>query len=144
MTQLSKIVVLALTSILLWGCSGGDSGVELSAEMEKEVAERIAPAGSVAKEGDVAAAPAPTGGSAAKSGADVYQASCFACHGTGAAGAPKLGDAAAWAPRLDAGIETVYANAINGVRTMPPRGACMSCSDDELKAAVDHMVENSK
>ena len=68
----------------------------------------------------------------------------MACHTTGAAGAPKIGDAAAWDERLGKGIEEVYANAINGINGMPPKGTCMSCSDDEIEATVDYIVENSK
>lgn len=84
-----------------------------------------------------AVAPAASG----RSGVDVYNSSCAACHGTGLAGAPKPGDAAAWGPRLAAGNETVMKHAINGLNAMPPRGACSSCSDAEIQAAVDYMTE---
>jgi cytochrome c5 len=74
-----------------------------------------------------------------------YQQTCFACHGTGAAGAPKLGDAAAWAPRIEKGMDVLYTSAIDGLNgTMPAKGICMDCSDDELKLLVDYMVEKSK
>ena len=75
-----------------------------------------------------------------------YMASCFACHSTGAAGAPKVGEgmAAEWEPRLEKGIETVVANAINGINTMPAKGLCFDCTDDDLKAIVDYMIENSQ
>lgn len=69
-----------------------------------------------------------------------YQMSCFACHGAGAAGAPKLGDADAWAPRLEAGMDTLMANVINGVNAMPPKGLCMTCTDENLRSLVDYMV----
>jgi cytochrome c5 len=87
------------------------------------------------------AAAAPTG---PRSGEDVYAGSCAACHDTGAAGAPKVGDIAAWNPRLDKGLETLFSNALNGFNAMPAKGMCMSCSDDEIKDAVTHMVDNSK
>lgn len=74
----------------------------------------------------------------------VYQVSCFSCHGTGAAGAPKLGDAAAWAPRIARGMDVLLATAISGTGAMPPKGLCMSCSDDELRAVIDYMVEQSQ
>ncbi len=89
-----------------------------------------------------AAAPAAAGGT--RSGQEIYQSTCFACHGTGAAGAPKLGDAAAWAPRIASGMDALMNSAINGKNAMPPRGTCGNCSDDDLKAAVEHMVNNSK
>lgn len=73
--------------------------------------------------------------------ADLYQTGCFACHGTGAAGAPKLGDKAAWADRIAKGEDVLLDNAINGLNAMPPRGAS-SLTDDELKAVVSHMIES--
>ena len=74
-----------------------------------------------------------------------YMASCFACHSTGAAGAPKVGEgnAAEWAPRMEKGMDAVVANAINGVNTMPPKGLCFDCTDDDLRAIVEYMVESS-
>ncbi|MFL0797797.1 MAG: c-type cytochrome [Cellvibrionaceae bacterium] len=111
-----------------------------------EIAKRIAPVGSVCMSGEeCAAAPvAEAAGSGEMSGEDVYNTKCSACHGSGLMGAPKLGAAADWAPRIAAGVDTVYANAIGGKGAMPPKGGCASCSDDNIKAAVDHMLENSK
>lgn len=65
---------------------------------------------------------------------------CAACHGTGAAGAPRLGNADEWADRLDKGMDELYANSINGIGAMPPKGGNMSLSDDEVNAIVDYMV----
>jgi cytochrome c5 len=79
-----------------------------------------------------------------KSGEEVYNGSCVSCHGTGAAGAPKMGDAAAWAPRIATGMDTLLANAISGLNAMPPKGLCMTCSDEELLAAIEYMVNNSQ
>lgn len=76
-------------------------------------------------------------------GKKVYDASCAACHGTGAAGAPKLGDKAAWAPRLKQGNDALYASALKGKGAMPPKGGS-SASDDEIKAAVDYMTNAVK
>lgn len=69
-----------------------------------------------------------------------YQMSCFACHGTGAAGAPILGDADAWTERMAKGMDAVMANVMNGVNAMPPKGLCMTCSDDNLQALVNYMA----
>ena len=63
---------------------------------------------------------------------------------TGAGGAPKTGDAAAWADRIALGDDSLYGNAINGLNAMPAMGLCMDCSEDEVKAAVDYIVENSQ
>jgi len=77
--------------------------------------------------------------------AQVYQARCYACHGTGAAQAPLLGDVIEWEVRLEKGLDTVVQNAINGLNgSMPPRGLCAECSDDNLKTIVDYMIEMSK
>ncbi len=97
---------------------------------------------------DVATASAATAGPAEASGPDkakaIYTASCAACHISGAAGAPKLGDTAAWAPRIKAGNETLYNSALKGKNAMPPKGGNASLSDEDVKAAVDYMVSQSK
>ena len=74
-----------------------------------------------------------------------YMASCFACHSTGAAGAPKVGAgmSAEWEPRLEKGLDAVVQNAINGVNTMPAKGLCFDCSDEDLRAIVEYMVDTS-
>lgn len=95
---------------------------------------------------ETAAAAAPVAAAAAESlsGEQIYQRNCMACHTTGAAGAPKLGDAAAWAPRIAQGMDTVMANVTNGLNAMPPKGLCMTCSDDELKSVVDYILSQSQ
>ena len=85
---------------------------------------------------------------AAASGADkiqaIYNASCAACHISGAAGAPKQGDKAAWAPRIKSGNGTLYTSAIKGKNAMPAKGGNASLSDDDIKAVVDYMVSQAK
>jgi cytochrome c5 len=135
-----QLIALMLGAVLSF------SALAVSERQQEAILERIKPVGEVCMEGDdscggVAAAPA---SAEPKSGEDVYNSSCSACHGSGAAGAPKLGDAGAWSSRLGKGIDTLYSNAIGGLNGMPAKGLCMSCSDDELKAAVDYMVENSQ
>lgn len=68
-----------------------------------------------------------------------YQMSCFACHGTGAAGAPVMGDADVWAERMEKGMDAVMTNVISGINAMPPKGLCMTCTDENLRALVDYM-----
>ena len=70
----------------------------------------------------------------------VYQVVCAACHTSGLAGTPKLGDAAAWASRLSAGPGSMYANAIKGKGAMPPKGGNASLPDADVRAAVDFML----
>lgn len=77
-------------------------------------------------------------------GKEVYDSTCFVCHGTGAAGAPVLGDKAAWEPRIAQGMEVLVSNSINGIRGMPPKGGSMQLSDEDMAAAVAYMVEQSK
>ena len=105
---------------------------------EEAIKKRIQPVGSVHVAGAQAQTAAASG---PRSGADIYKASCSACHGPGVLGAPKVGDAAAWGPRLEQGFDTVLQHAINGFNAMPPRGTCASCSDDDIKAAIEHMIE---
>lgn len=102
--------------------------------MEAKAAAASAPAAAPAAAAPVVAA-AP-----AVDGDKVYKTYCAACHVAGVAGAPKTGDKAAWDARMAQGMDTVMKNAINGIRGMPPKGTCMGCSDDELKAAIDVMT----
>ena len=74
----------------------------------------------------------------------VYMQSCWACHNSGAAGAPKVGVAADWAPRVEKGMDTLLQNAINGVNAMPAKGLCFTCTDDDLRDLVQYMVDSSK
>ena len=77
--------------------------------------------------------------------AQVYQTTCFACHGTGQAHAPLVGDIIEWEIRLDKGIDTLVQNTINGLNgIMPARGLCTDCSNDQLRAIVEYMLEQSK
>ena len=75
---------------------------------------------------------------------DTYKAKCQACHASGVAGAPKMGDKAAWEPRIAAGMDAMMATVINGKGAMPPKGTCMDCSEDDLKAVVEYMVNGSQ
>jgi cytochrome c5 len=113
------------------------------ASVKDEVANRITPMGNLCMSGDSCAA-APVGvASGPRTGEQVYN-TCAACHSTGAAGAPKFGDVVAWAPRIAQGAEILYTHSINGFKGMPAKGLCGDCSDDEIKAAVDHIVANSQ
>lgn len=112
---------------------------------DDEVQARIAPVGNTCMQGDeCAAAPAPAAAAGPKSGKDVYGSFCTTCHGAGVMGAPKYGTAADWAPRVAKGKETLYTHAIAGFNAMPPKGMCAACSDDEIKGAVDYMLDGSK
>ena len=101
-----------------------------------------------------AAPPAPTqtaaaapqtaaAGAGAASGEALVKQTCATCHATGVAGAPKLGDKAAWAPRIAEGMPVLVQNAIKGKNAMPPKGGS-SASDAEIRAAVEYMVNTAK
>lgn len=81
-------------------------------------------------------------------GQSTYDQYCSICHASGLAGAPKLGDAPNWEPRIAKGIDTLVANAINGVTstagTMPPKGGFAQLTDQEVSTAVQYMVEASQ
>lgn len=73
-----------------------------------------------------------------------YRTACAACHMTGAAGAPKTGDKAAWTARIAAGMDTMVTNAIKGKGAMPPKGGRPNLTDAQVKAVVEYMVAESK
>lgn len=96
-----------------------------------------------------AAAPAPAAAAAPvdpklAAGKEIYDASCAMCHNSDAMGAPKPGDKAAWEPRLAKGMDTVMKNTIEGFNTMPARGGNPSLTDDQLKSAVEYMIDGVK
>jgi cytochrome c5 len=135
MTKLmTSMLVLALSAVVSFAQAGTN---------EDQITARIAPVGSVCVEGTecAAAGKAAAVASGPRSGSDVYGTYCAACHGTGAMGAPKLGDKAVWDTRLAKGFDKTLANAINGLNMMPPKGTCGDCSDDELGAAIKHMTK---
>jgi cytochrome c5 len=95
-----------------------------------------------------------TGGPAApglpvpKSAEELYNGACFACHAQGIGGAPRIGDKAAWAPRIAKGKDILYMHAIEGFQgqtgLMPPKGGRVDLSDDLIRQGVDYLVEHSR
>lgn len=73
-----------------------------------------------------------------------YQQSCFACHSTGAAGAPKTHDVAAWEPRMAKGMPTLLDSVKKGLNGMPPTGLCADCTDEEYTALIEYMAAPAK
>jgi cytochrome c5 len=111
-----------------------------------EIAERLKPFGEMCKEGQTCgqATAGAAGGGTGLDGKGVYDKFCFACHATGVGGAPKHGDKAAWAPHVAKGVDTMWQSVLNGLNAMPPKGTCMSCSEDELKAAMNYLLDAAK
>jgi cytochrome c5 len=91
----------------------------------------------------VAVAPAPGADSGDKA-KTIYTTSCAACHTTGAAGAPKLGDKSTWDPRIKSGMDMLYNSALKGKNAMPAKGGNASLSDADVKTVVDYMVSQAK
>ncbi|MEQ8231462.1 MAG: c-type cytochrome [Gammaproteobacteria bacterium] len=166
---LSDAEVKAAVDYMLAAVGGGNGGGAAAAPAEEapaaESADEPAPASeesaaeaapaaeAAAAEGAAASEAAPAAEETATAAADgrgkeVYDAACFVCHTPGAAGAPKLGDSAAWSDRIAKGTDTLYHNAINGFMgnagMMPPKGGRPDFSDDDIKAAVDYMVSASQ
>jgi len=131
------IAVLAIIIGIFANMLAGDSGAGDPAVMRNDLMQRIQPVAGVrtVAEGTAVAAVA----SAPKSGEELVNGACAACHAAGIAGAPKLDDDAAWASRRELGLEALVASVINGKGSMPARGGS-SYSDDEITAAVKHMA----
>lgn len=105
----------------------------------------IAPIAAAAAQPVAATAPAAAG---KPDGKTIFDNNCAACHGAGIAGAPKIGDKAAWAQRIAQGINVLYTHAIGGLQgkagVMPPKGGNLALPDPDIKAAVDFMVAAAK
>jgi cytochrome c5 len=122
---------------------------EMNAAQVKLAQQRIEPVGQLNLKSNpqqpVAEAPMVIASAADESsGKQVYSGLCQACHATGAGGAPLVGDAKAWQPRLAQGVQALYRSAINGKGAMPPKGGNPTLADVEIKAAVDYMLQMSK
>ena len=94
--------------------------------------------------GLAAGGPAMAGGADLAAGKKVYDQACFACQGTGAEGAPKLGDKAAWKDRIAQGMDALVASAIQGKGAMPPKGGRMDLDDEAIRDAVAYIVSQSQ
>ncbi len=139
MTLKNTVSLLSICTLLIspFYTSLADTDAEIEARIEKIGTINMSGAAESTQASDSQA-------NAPADGAALYQASCFACHGTGVANAPKLGDTAAWADRIAKGEDALINNAINGVGGMPPKGGNASLSDDEIRAIVVHMIAGSQ
>jgi cytochrome c5 len=159
--------VLILISVGMLGCSDSGNDTKESAAPAKDTMPKVNTTDSTAKpEPDqqpappeeapktAAAEPAPAEttppatAEPASPGEKVYKSACFACHATGVAGAPKLGDKALWKDRIAKGKDELVKNVINGYTgstgVMPPKGGFTHLSDEEIVTAVDYMIDAAK
>jgi cytochrome c5 len=141
--QLITVVILAfvvpvIVIILLANFVSGDktSGAGSDAMTPEAIAERLKPVGMVALE-------QAGGARALQSGDAVYKAACAACHATGAAGAPKVGDPAAWGPRIKQGFDTLVKHAVEGFKAMPAKGGNPDLDPVEVARSVAYMGNQS-
>lgn len=142
-TVLGGLLLLAvfIGEVLIGPQKDGEM-VMAAVETVEDIAMRIKPVVSIA---DIKNNPMGSAGGAVAdlSPEEMYNGACLACHATGAAGAPKMGDAAAWADRLGKGIDALTASAINGIGAMPPRGGSQF-NDEQIGAIVEFILGNSK
>ncbi len=124
---------------------GPHSGDEMVAEVDtmEAMAMRLKPVVSLDDMRANRSVASAAGDTADKSPDQLYQGACLACHSTGAAGAPKIGDAAAWKARLAKGFDSLVKSAINGIGAMPPRGGSQY-NDDQIRATIEYILGESK
>jgi cytochrome c5 len=160
-------ILVAIALVLLGISRLVDSGPKGARDtddplMQASAEERIRPFAQVAVAGEdnsrkeiretaVAVAAAPSAAPAAgqpMDGKTVFQTACFACHGNGIAGAPRIGDKAAWAPRIAQGVPTLEKHALEGFTgthgTMPKKGGRTDLPDDAIRAAVEYMASQGR
>ncbi|MGI9315242.1 MAG: cytochrome c5 family protein [Halieaceae bacterium] len=120
--------------------------LDLTDQQRADIEARIQPFYEVCVQGEACGGGDAMATNAGRSGEDVYNGACMACHSAGIAGAPKVGDQLAWTDRIAKGMDVLYDSGINGVAGtgMIARGGCADCSDDEIRLAVDFMVEGSR
>ena len=154
MVVIGALIAVAIVLAFLARAVAGNSQlawVKQDVDYTSAVDERIKPVAEVRLPGEAGAEAAGAAGAVATTeaaapvaakltGEQVYNAACFACHGAGVGGAPKLGDGAAWAPRIAQGEATLIKHALEGFQgkagVMPPKGGRVDLSDDEIIAAV--------
>lgn len=131
MKQLKALILAAATLVAAQAWAADDAQAD-------KIRDRIKPVGTVCVGAECGGA-AVVAAAEPRSGEQVYNSACMACHAVGVLGAPKNGDKAAWDDRLAKGLDATLQNAINGINAMPPKGNCLNCSDDELMAAIKFM-----
>jgi cytochrome c5 len=132
------VIVIGIILLVSFATSESSTSAGTDSQSQESVAQRLQPA---AEQGytlkDVNAP------KVLQSGEAVYTATCVACHGTGAAGAPKLADAGAWGPRLAQGQDTLVQHAVQGIRAMPAKGGNPDLDEVEVARAVVYMANKS-
>lgn len=152
--MINRLLVAAAAVLLSATVSAapGQLGAESSMSPEA-VKARIKPVGGVCVQGDeckpagLAYTPIAGAASGPRTGEQIFNAVCTACHGAGVGGAPKFGSKADWGPRIAKGEKLLISHALNGFQgkgVMPPKGGCATCSDEEIANGVKYMVSKAK
>ena len=151
----TRLFIVSVLSMFMFACGKSDDATETTSTdvvaQSAEVVNQAPVTTDVTKtveEGAAVsqAAAVPVKTANASGGEAVYKKACMSCHMTGAAGAPKLGDASAWELRIAKGSDALVQSALAGVpgTAMMAKGACNACSDDDIKSAVEYMIAQSR
>lgn len=160
-TQTVVIITLAIIAVAFYNYVKNSSEFTSSlhgrnVEFHESVEDRIRPFGRVKLPGEELAPgelqvdeiPQAEPVATLLTGPQVYNEACIACHGTGIGGAPTLADGTTWEPRVAQGMDTLYLHALEGYTGaagyMPPKGARLDLSDQEISNAVDYMLSQVK
>ncbi len=135
-------IVMLFIGFKAFNASSDDSASK-DFQVDSATIERIKPIGEVSIDNSSAVASAETSNQTERTGEQVYS-KCQSCHDLGIMDAPKFGSLEDWAPRIERGIDNLLMVAISGKGGMPPNGTCMDCSDNELKSAIQYMIDNAK
>jgi cytochrome c5 len=119
------------------------SFAEVPPGTDAEIRERLKPAGSLCRVGEDCGTAAAVAATGPLTGQQVYDKFCFACHAAGVSGAPIFGNADQWKPRVAKGMDELMKSTLNGLNAMPAKGTCVTCADEELKGAVQYMLDGN-
>jgi len=136
------LIAIILGEVVI-GQHGNDEMTAEPVDTVEDMAMRLQPVVSLDEMRSSMSVASAAGDVADKSPDQLYQGACLACHSTGAAGAPKIGDAAAWKARLAKGLDSLVTSAINGIGAMPPRGGSQY-NDDQVRATIEYILSESK
>lgn len=136
-------IVMLFIGFKAFNASSDDSASKDS-QVDSATLERIKQIGEVRIDSNIAVASSEASEQVERSGKEVYNTKCRVCHSSGMNGAPKFAFLEDWAPRIERGIDDLLVVAIAGKGGMPPKGTCMDCSDNELKSAIQYMIDSAK
>ena len=139
------LIVWALVMIFIGYKSLSTSNTDSShsnSSVDNAVLERIKPVGEVRIDTSNMIASAESNEPSERSGEEIYNIKCAGCHTSGVMEAPKYASLEDWSTRIDLGLEKLTLSAITGKGGMPPRGACMDCTDNEIKVTVQYILDS--